>query len=70
LAQGIELHGDARYKFVPGDVLDAQTLTYHLSSVKAWDAKATPADMFDAYAGNFKLPIPEVPKGRWLRRLK
>jgi len=68
LAQGIELHGDARYKFVPGDVLDAQALTYHLSSVKAWGAQATPADMFNAYAGTFALPIPEVPTRRWLRR--
>ena len=70
LAQGIQLHHDPRFLFIPGETLRENTITYHLSSVKAWDAKATPADIFDAYAGNFKLPIPEVPKGRWLRRLK
>jgi hypothetical protein len=68
LAQGIALHGDTRYKFIPGDILTPDTLTYHLSSVKAWDAKATPADMFNAYAGNFKLPQLEARTTRWLRR--
>ena len=67
LENGIALFNDCRYKFVPGDVLTDDTLTYHLSSVKAWDAKATPADMFEAYAGTFKLPQKEAPVRRWLR---
>jgi hypothetical protein len=68
LAQGIELHGDSRYKFCPGDVLLPTDLTYHLSSVKAWDAKASPQDMYAAYNGTFALPVPEVKEQRWLRR--
>jgi hypothetical protein len=68
LAAGIQLHGDARYKFVPGAVLDGTELTYHLSSVKAWDAKATPEDMYAANDGTFRLPQQELPTRRWLRR--
>ena len=70
LSQGIALHADDRYKFTPGSVLDSHTLTYHLASVKAWDAKATPEELRQAYAGTFKLPTKEVRTrtGRWLRR--
>jgi hypothetical protein len=68
LAEGIELHHDPRFLFIPGSVLTADAITYHLSSVKAWDAKATTADMYSAYAGTFKLPQHEVPERRWLRR--
>lgn len=68
LSQGIQLHHDPRFLFIPGSVLRPDTITYHLSSVKAWDAKATPEDMKAAYAGTFKLPQPEVPTQRWLRR--
>ena len=49
-AQGIELHADDRFKFYPGDVMDDRTITFHLSSVKAWDAKATPTDMYSVWA--------------------
>jgi hypothetical protein len=68
LAQGIQLHHDPRFLFIPGETLRENTITYHLSSVKAWDAKATPADMFAAYSGTFKLPQQEEPVRRWLRR--
>jgi hypothetical protein len=68
LEAGMTLHNDSRYKFCPGDVLCPTDLTYHLSSVKAWGAKATTEDMYRAYAGTFALPKPEVIEQRWLRR--
>lgn len=72
LSQGIALHSDRRYKFCPGDTLTPDAITYHLSSVKGWDGKATPEDLRSAYAGTFKLPQqqPQQNSGRWLRRLK
>ena len=68
LSQGIGLHADSRFKFYPGATLDQDTITYHLSSVKGWSAKATPKDMYAAHAGTFKLPQQEIPVRRWLRR--
>ena len=56
LAQGIALHHDPRFLFAPGAVLSSDTITYHLSSVKGWSAKASPEEMYQAYAGTFKLP--------------
>ena len=50
LAQGIQLHPDQRFMFIPGQIMDDSTITYHLSSVKAWDAKATPTDMYSVWA--------------------
>lgn len=75
LDKGIALHADDRYKFTPGSVLDSHTLTYHLSSVKAWDAKATPEELRQAYAGTFRLPEKKIPAtpaatARWLRRTR
>ena len=66
LAQGITLHADDRFKFCPGAVLDQDTITYHLSSVKGWSAKATPEEMYQAYAGTFTLPQ-QVPQPRAVR---
>ena len=69
LAKGIALHHDPRLLFIPGQVMDDNTITYHLSSVKAWDAKATPEELRQAYAGTFVLPPqPQKTTGRWLRR--
>jgi len=69
ISKGIALHHNPHFLFIPGETLKEDTITYHLSSVKAWDAKATPADMFAAYSGTFKLPQQqEEPVRRWLRR--
>jgi len=72
LAQGIALHADSRFKFYPGATLDQDTITYHLSSVKGWSAKATPEDMHQAYAGTFKAGDSDARthniRRRWLRR--
>ena len=64
LEQGIELHHDPRFLFIPGSVLAPDTITYHLSSVKAWNAKATPEEMYQAYAGKLQ----QAPRG--LRRFR
>ena len=58
LSQGIALHHDPRFLFVPGQVIQPDTITCHLSSVKAWDAKATIEDLRAAYNGTFKVPPP------------
>jgi hypothetical protein len=49
LANGIELQADARYLFYPGSVMNDQTLTMHLSSVRGWNVKATPQMMLDTW---------------------
>lgn len=67
LSQGIELHHDPRFLFAPGAVLSSDTITYHLSSVKGWSAKATPEEMYQAYAGTFTLPPAQVPQSRSVR---
>jgi hypothetical protein len=67
LAQGIALHHDPRFLFAPGAVLSSDTITYHLSSVKGWSAKATPADMYASYNGTFKLPEQSTPAARAVR---
>ena len=61
LAQGITLHADYRFKFCPGAVLDQNTITYHLSSVKGWSAKASPEEMYQAHSGTFTIPQNVVP---------
>ena len=66
LAQGITLHHDPRFVFAPGAVLSSNTITYHLSSVKGWSAKATVEEMYQAYSGTFKLPQ-QVPQSRAVR---
>jgi hypothetical protein len=66
LAQGIGLHHDPRFLFAPGAVLSSDTITYHLSSVKGWSAKASPEEMYQAYAGTFTLPQ-QVPQSRAVR---
>lgn len=68
---GITLHHDPRYLFIPGSVLTGDTITYHLSSVKGWSCKATPADMYAAYAGTFRLQSQTIPKRQLrFRRLR
>jgi hypothetical protein len=49
LEQGIELHADPRFKFIPGQSLNPEDLTMHLSSVRAWDAKYQPWMMKEAW---------------------
>lgn len=72
-AQGITLHADPRYQFIPGDIMNDRTLTLHLSSVKGWSAKATPSDMYQAYAesksGAYR-PLPVVVPERRFQRLR
>jgi hypothetical protein len=73
LAHGMYLHADDRYKFVPGSVMDENTLTYHLSSVVAWDAKYKPEWMYAAYAAKGPYtPAVEVaaPAARRFQRLR
>jgi len=48
-ANGINLHADERFKFCPGDIMDDRTITFHLSSVKAWGAKYTPEEMLSVW---------------------
>ncbi len=60
LGQGISLHHDPRFLFIPGQRMDAQTITYHLSSVKGWEGKALPQDVYQAHAGTFTLPQPQA----------
>jgi hypothetical protein len=63
LEQGIELHADPRFKFCPGDVLKAEDLTMHLSSVRAWDAKYQTMWMHEAYdAKSTYVPFVEAQK--------
>jgi hypothetical protein len=52
---GIVVYDDKRFKYYPGDVLDDQTVAYHLSSVKGWNAGATCEDIHRAYNGTFRL---------------
>jgi Methyltransferase domain len=52
---GIELHDDSRFRYYPGAALDSQTVAYHLSSVKGWNAGATQDDIRRAHAGTFRL---------------
>lgn len=72
MANQITLHPDNRYKFVPGDVLDGTTLTYHLSSVRGWNFPYTTDMMTQAYddfnAGRYRAYIVH-PEGRFKRRL-
>jgi hypothetical protein len=76
LHAGVQLHADARFKFVPGQTLEPGDVTYHLSSVRAWDAKYQQPWMYEAYAarGTYR-PLGEpkataVVNKRWLRRFK
>ncbi len=69
---GIALHHDSRFKFIPGQVLEAGDLTYHLSSVRAWDAKYQPAWMYEAYSaqGTYRpLGEPTVAKRSFRRHI-
>ncbi len=72
-AQGINMYHDSRYQFIPGDIMNDLTLTLHLSSVKGWSAKATPSDMYQAYAesksGVYR-PLPVVVPERRFQRLR
>jgi hypothetical protein len=69
LASGVALHNDPRYVFMPGQVMDDSTITYHLSSVKGWAEKATIEDVYKAHAGTFVLPQKER-SARMLRRFR
>jgi hypothetical protein len=67
LEKGIELHNDPLFLFCPGQVMDENTRTYHLSSVKHWGAKASTEDLRKAYEGTFKLPQQEQRLRRFTR---
>lgn len=72
LHAGMQLHHDSRFKFIPGATLEPEDVTYHLSSVRAWDAKYQVSWMYAAYAalGTYRpLGEPKVVNKRWLRRL-
>lgn len=71
LSKGFTLHHDPRFLFVPGQTIQEDTITYHLSSVKTWGAKATVEDLRAAYAGTFRLPLfPQPQSVRLFRRLR
>ena len=54
LKHGVVVHDNPQHKFLPGAHLDENTITFHLSSTKAWGAKATSQEMYDAYAGKLR----------------
>jgi Galactosyltransferase len=33
---GVALHADKRYKYLPGDVMDDETISYHLTSIRSF----------------------------------
>jgi hypothetical protein len=72
-AQGISLHADSRFRFIPGQAMESGDLTMHLSSVRGWAAKYRPEWMYEAYAarGTYR-PIgePPVAQKRVFRRLR
>jgi hypothetical protein len=75
LSQGIQLHHDPRFLFIPGQVMDDSTITCHLSSVKAWGAKAIPQEMYQAWADqkekNYKTYTePKARSLRWKGRIR
>jgi glycosyltransferase involved in cell wall biosynthesis len=47
---GIKLRNDPRFKFLPGSVLDKETVSYHLSSVHGWRHQYSPEQMFERYS--------------------
>lgn len=47
---GIALHSDSRFKFIPGQALESQDLSYHLSSVVSWSTKYQTVWMYEAYS--------------------
>lgn len=59
LGNGVQLHADPRYLFVPGAVMDDTTITYHLSSIREWFYKGYRPEMMeetwaDQKARNYK----------------
>jgi hypothetical protein len=74
LEKDIKLHSDSRYKFVPGDRLEPNTITYHLSSVKGWDQKSTPEELIRVYTeaknGLYTSQTAVVPMTRTWKRLR
>lgn len=65
---GIMPHYDKRHKFLPGDKIDEDTITYHIKTCAAYDkswelfdnGKYRPEYMVQLYRG--ELSIPEMPK--------
>jgi hypothetical protein len=47
---GILPHDDPRFKFYPGSVLDKDTISYHLTSVRGWLQAYSPDQMFEKYS--------------------
>ncbi len=47
---GILPHDDPRFKFYPGSVLDKETVSYHLTSVRGWLQPYSPDQMFEKYS--------------------
>lgn len=70
-AKGIPLHSDDRFKYAPGDKMDDSTITFHISSVKGWNSKATPEEMYSVWKDqkdrNYRAYMAGVPAVRSLR---
>jgi hypothetical protein len=47
---GILPQSDPRFKFYPGSLLDKQTISYHLTSVRGWLQPYSPDQMFEKYS--------------------
>lgn len=69
---GLTVQSDHRYKFVPGDILDANTITFHLSSVRGWNHPYN-TGMMEQASRDFKVGIYQAylvhPESRFKRRL-
>jgi hypothetical protein len=46
---GLRLQADTRFKYLPGDVMDDQTITYHLGSIKGYEVKTLPGEMLKVW---------------------
>lgn len=68
--RGMVLHADDRYKFFPGAKLTSDTISYHLSSVRGWNAKYEPRMMYDAYKLAGEYDPANAPRPLRFRRLR
>lgn len=68
--RGMVLHADSRYKFHPGAQLTPDTISYHLSSVRGWNAKYEPSMMYAAYNLTGEYDPANAPRPVRFRRLK
>jgi hypothetical protein len=73
LHAGVQLQADARFRFIPGQTLEPEDLTVHLSSVFGWAVKYDTKTMYEVY--NHKgtwyptsQPTPTATQKRMFRR--